>query len=68
MALIKTEILTSCEVSYTKSCMRNHFLFYKKDAFKCSFFSLKLLAQAKKKWHSIFVKSLQVSADKGMGK
>ena len=48
MALIKTEILTSCEVSYTKSCTRNHFLFCKKDAFQTAdFFSLKLSAQAK---------------------
>jgi len=39
MALIKIEILTSREVLYTKSCMRNQFLFCKKDAFQNTDFS-----------------------------
>ena len=39
MALIKREILTSCEVLYMKSCSRNQFLFCKKDAFQNTNFS-----------------------------
>ena len=65
MALIKTEIVISREVSYTK-----YFLFYKKDAFQNADFS-RLNCQLKRKkkdMHSMFVKILQVSADAGMGK
>ena len=46
MALIKREILTSCEVLYTKSWTWNQFLFCKKEAFHLS----------KKNWHSMFCK------------
>ena len=38
MALIKREILTSHKVSYTKSCIRNQFLFCKKMLFKIRIF------------------------------
>ena len=31
------------------------------------FFSLKMSAQAKKNWHSMFLKIFQVSADEEMG-
>ena len=68
LALIKTEILTSCEVSYTKSSTRNHFLCCKKDAFQNAAFSRLNCQLKRKKNDSIFVKILQVSADEGMGK
>ena len=68
MALIKTEIFTSCEVSYTKSCTRNHFLFCIKDAFQNADFSRLNCQLKRKKNDSMFVKILQVSADEGMGK
>ena len=38
MALIKTEILTSSKVLYTKSCKSNQFLFCKKMLFKLRIF------------------------------
>ena len=52
MALIKREILTSCEVLYMKSWTRNQFLFCKKEAFHLS----------KKNDTACFVKIFQVSA------
>ena len=39
MGLIKREILTSCEVLYTKSCTHNQFLFCEKNAFQNTDFS-----------------------------
>ena len=62
-ALIKREIVTSREVLYSKlvhlisPCFPNKMLF-----------SLKMSAQAKKTWHSMFLKIFQVSADEEMGK
>ena len=38
MALIKREIRSSRKVFYTKSCMRNQFLFCKKMLFKTRIF------------------------------
>ena len=48
MALIKRKILTSHAVLYTKSCMRNQFLFCKKDTFQNTDFS-RLKRQLKRK-------------------
>ena len=48
MALIKRKILTSHAVLYTKSCMRNQFLFCKKDTFQNMHFS-RLKRQLKRK-------------------
>ena len=69
MALIKREILTSCEILYTKSSMCNQILFCKKDAFQNTDFShLKCQLKWKKYWHRMFIKIFQVSADEGMVK
>ena len=67
MALIKREILTSRKVLSTKSCTRNQFLFCKKMLSKIRIF-LACQFKGKKKWHILFVKMFQVSADEGMGK
>ena len=57
MVLIKTEILTSPEVLYAKSCTRNQFLFCKKMLSKNMDFS-GLKCQLKlKNWHSMCVKT-----------
>ena len=48
MALINIEILTSRELLYSKSCMRNQLLFCKKDAFQNTDFS-RLKCQPKRK-------------------
>ena len=48
MALIKRKILTSHAVLYTKSYMRNQFLFCKKDTFQNTDFS-RLKRQLKRK-------------------
>ena len=66
MALIKREILSSCEVLCTMSCKCNQFLFCKKDAFQNVDFSLKILKP--KKIDTMFVKIFQVSAVRGTGK
>ena len=68
MALIKREILTSRKVLYTKSCTRNQFLFCKKMLSKIRIFLAWNVSLSEKKWHSLFVKMFQVSADEGMGK
>ena len=50
IALIKREILTSCEVYYTKSCTHDQFLFCPKNAFqKIDFSRLKCQFKQKKK-------------------
>ena len=49
MALIKTEILTSCEVSYTKSCTLDHFLFCKKMLSKMQIFLALIVSSSEKK-------------------
>ena len=68
MAVIKTEILTSPKVLYTKSSTHNQFLFCKEMFPKDGIFSLKMSALAKNNWHNLFVKIFQVSADEAMGK
>ena len=65
MALIKREIFTSREVLYAKLVLKNQFLFnLQKRCFpKKGLFSLKILAQAKRNWHSMFLKIFQVLTD-----
>ena len=67
MALIKREIFTSREVLYAKlvCVLKNQFLFnLQKRCFpKTEFFSLKMPAQAKRNWRSMFLKIFQVLAD-----
>ena len=67
MVLIKTEILTSPKVLYTKSCTRNQFCFAK-DTFQNTDFLAWNVSLSEKKWHMLFVKMFQVSADDEMGK
>ena len=68
MALIKREILTSHKVLYTKSCMHNQFLFFKKEALQNVDFSrLKCQLNRKKIDTACYVKIFQVSANEGMG-
>ena len=67
MALIKREILTWREVVYTEGLL-DKACFAKKDAFQNTDFSRLKCQLKKKRWHSMFVKLLQVSADEGMGK
>ena len=67
--LIKREILTSREVSYTKLTVRViSSCFAIKMLSKKSFSRLKCQLSKKKNWHSMFVKIFQVSSDEGMGK
>ena len=69
MAVIKREILTSCEVLYMKSCLCNQFLFCKKEAFQNIDIShIKCQLKWKKIDTACFVKIFQVSADEGVGK
>ena len=69
MGLIKGEILTSREMLYSKSCLRNQFLFCKKEAFQNTDFSyLKCQLKQKKNDTACFVKTFQVSDDEGLGK
>ena len=68
MALIKREILTSCEVLYTMSHTCNQFLFCKKDAFQNMDFSRLKCQLKRKKIDSMFVTIFQVSAIKGISK
>ena len=69
MALIKTEIFTSCKVLYTKSCTRiKSVLVLQKMLSKIQIFLAYNVSSSKKKnWHSLFVKIFQVSANEGMG-
>ena len=54
---------------YTTICMRNQFLFCKKNSFQNTNFSrLNCQLKRKKHWQSKFVKIFQVSADKEMDK
>ena len=68
--MIKTQILTSREVLYTKLVrVISPFLPKKKCFPKYGFFSLKMSVQVKKKnLQSMFLKIIQVSADEEMGK
>ena len=70
MALIKREILTSHEVlcMYTKFHTHNQLLFCIKDGLQNTDFShLKCQLKRKENWHTMFVKTFQVSADEGIG-
>ena len=68
MPLIKREILISCEFLSMKSCMRNQFLFCKKEACHLLIFLASNVSIAKKIDTACFVKIYKVSADKGIGK
>ena len=67
--LIKSEILTSREVLYTRLNVRViSSCFAVKMLSKKGFFSLKMSAQAKKKLTQHICKDFQVSSDEGVGK
>ena len=68
MALINIEILTSRELLYTKSCMRNQLLFCKKDAFQNTDFSrFKCQPKRKKKLTQHICKDFPCFPPRGNG-